>query len=273
MTPFAEVIGDPVAHSLSPAIHLHWLRALAAPGDFLATRVGAAGLAAFVRLRRRDPRWAGCSVTAPHKQAIMKLLDRVTDTAREAGAVNCVFREGDRLVGGNTDLAGLSQALAGIALGGRKAVVIGAGGAARAAVCHLRSRRPGEIVILVRDPPRAQPLLREGVRAAPIETACDELAGARLIVNATPLGMAGGCHMPAAVLNGLAGAPGASVMDMVYDPLDTPLLGAARARGLHAVDGLEMLVGQARQAFRLFFGREPPGGDEALRAYLVDRRR
>jgi shikimate dehydrogenase len=106
-----------------------------------------------------------------------------------------------------------------------------------------------------------------------MESACQELAGARLIVNATPLGMAGGPVMPAGVLKGLAGAPGASVMDMVYDPLDTPLLVAARARGLHAVDGLEMLVGQARLAFRLFFGREPPEGDGALRGYLVDNRR
>ena len=269
MTRFAEVIGDPVAHSLSPAIHLYWLRGLGAPGDFLSTSVSASDLAAFVQLRRGDPRWAGCSVTAPHKQAILKLLDGVTDAAREAGAVNCVFREGDRLVGGNTDLGGLAQALAGIPLAGRRAVVIGAGGAARAALCHLRSRQPREIVILARDPGRAEPLLRQGVRAVPMESACDAVAGARLIVNATPLGMAGGAAMPDGVLQGLARAPGASVMDMVYDPLDTPLLAAARARGLHAVDGLEMLVGQAREAFRLFFGRKPPAGDEALRAYLI----
>lgn len=271
---FADVIGDPIAHSLSPVIHLHWLRALGLPGQFRATKVPAGELGAFIEQRRGDPDWAGCSITSPHKQAVVPLLDAVDESARATGAVNCVFRHNGRLVGGNTDVDGLAHALADIRVSGGKVVVIGAGGAARAALSYMRTRGPAEIVLLVRDQGRAGPLLTGEMRSAGIEQAAGAMAGAGLIVNATPLGMTGAEPMPAALLSGLAAAPrDAAVMDMVYDPVETPLLAAARERGLRAIDGLHMLVGQARPAFRNFFGVEPPEDDGELRAVLLGRSR
>jgi shikimate dehydrogenase len=257
---YAEVIGDPVAHSLSPAIHGHWLETLGEEGRFLATRVARSGLGAHLQTRRRDPLWRGCSVTAPHKQAILPLLDDLTQAARETGAVNCVFRRGEQLVGTNTDLDGVAHALAGVALASRKAVLIGAGGAARAALAYLKAQGPAEIVLLVRDPRRAEPLAGPGTHIAPLTTTPRAIAGAQLIVNASPLGMAGAPAMPAEILATLSTAPAATVMDMVYHPRETELLASARHIGLAAVDGLEMLLGQARQAFTLFFGAEPPSG-------------
>ncbi|HZG44823.1 MAG TPA: shikimate dehydrogenase [Allosphingosinicella sp.] len=271
---YAEVIGDPIAHSLSPAIHLHWLQVLGLGGRFSATSVTAADLPCFIDQRRGDADWAGCSVTSPHKETIVPLLDMIDERARHAGAVNCVFRDGDALVGSNTDLDGLARALDDVAFTGAKVVVIGAGGAARAALSYLRTRRPGEIVLLVRDADRAAPLLAKGTRCLGFQEAGEAMAGARLIVNAAPLGMAGSPLMPAPLLSALgAAAEDAAVMDMVYSPVETPLLAAAGAQGLRAIDGLHMLIGQARPAFRRFFGAEPPGEDEELRAILVGRGR
>jgi len=273
VTRYAEVIGDPIAHSLSPAIHRHWLEALGAAGDYRSTRVPPDELGPFLESRRGEPLWLGCNVTAPHKQAVMPFLDHVTTSAAQAGAVNCVYRQGERLLGANTDVEGIDRALAGIDLRHGKVVLIGAGGAARAAIAYLASKAVAEIVLLVREPAQARELLRAGIRAAPLNTAGAETGNARLIVNASPLGMAGAAPMPAAILTGLARAEGAAVMDMVYKPLQTPLLAAANRAGLKTVDGLEMLIGQARRGFALFFGIEPPtGGDGPLRAVLTGGR-
>jgi shikimate dehydrogenase len=271
---FADVIGDPIAHSLSPTIHRHWLRTVGLDARFQASRVAAAELATFVDQRRHDRDWAGCSVTSPHKQAIIPLLDDVDEKARIAGAVNCVFRKAGALVGTNTDLDGLAQALNDIPFSCGKVVVVGAGGAARAALSHLRTREPGEIVLLARNRERAEPLLTERILFAELEHAIAAMAGARLVVNATPLGMTGAPPMPETLLSGLAAvAPGGAVMDMIYDPVETPLLAAARVRGLRTIDGLHMLIGQARPAFRRFFDAEPPEEDEELRALLLGKGR
>lgn len=263
MTRFAEVIGDPVSHSLSPAIHNHWLQELGIDARFEATRVAADRLADYLSRRRTDRVWAGCSITAPLKEVVLPLLDDIDD--RRTGAVNCVYRAGDALHGTNTDLDGLAAALDGVPIEGERVAVIGAGGAARALLAYLAGRRVAETVLLVREPARAASLLAERVRAAALDGS--ELEPVRLIVNATPLGLAGGTAMPPALLADLP-SRGAAVMDMVYSPLETPLLAAAHARGLEAIDGLAMLIGQARRAFRLFFGAEPPAGDAALRALL-----
>jgi len=269
---FAEVIGDPIAHSLSPVIHGHWLERLGRQERYVATRITPGELADHIAGRRSDPSWLGCNLTAPHKEAILPLIDALTPEARATGAVNCVYREGERLVGANTDVDGLRQALAGVSLGGGKAVVIGAGGAARAAIAYLASQEVAETILLVRGPARAKPLLGPGVRAAPLGGASEACAGADLIINATPLGMAGGQPMPEAVMDALAGASGAVVMEMVYRPLETPLLAVARAAGLGGVDGLEMLIGQAGRAFSLLFGTAPPpGGNDLLRARLAEQ--
>jgi shikimate dehydrogenase len=242
--PYAEVIGDPIAHSKSPAIHRFWLEKLGLETDYRATRV--TDLAAYFAVRRGDPDWHGCNVTAPHKQAVIPFLDE----ASPIGAVNCIVRDGDRLVGLNTDVDGIVEGLAGADLS--KVVLIGAGGAAKAARAALADA--GEIVSITRQN---------------IEN-IELIAGATLIVNATPLGMAHAAPMPPALLAALPSATSnAIVLDMVYQPLDTPLLQAARAAGLRTVDGLAMLIGQARRAFRLFFGAEPPREHDAeLKALL-----
>jgi shikimate dehydrogenase len=245
MPPYAEVIGDPIAHSKSPAIHNFWLESLGIEAAYLATLV--TDLKGYFRARRGDPDWRGCNVTAPHKQAVISFLDH----ASPIGAVNCVVRDGDRLIGLNTDVDGVNEALAGADLG--KVVLIGAGGAAKAARAALAHAR--DIVSIT----------RQNIENVEL------VAGATLIVNATPFGMAHAAPMPEALLAALPSAtPGATVFDMVYQPLDTAFLQAARAAGLRSVDGLHMLIGQARQAFRLFFGAEPPAEHDAeLRALLI----
>lgn len=241
---YAEVIGDPIAHSKSPAIHKFWLRKLGLDADYRTTRV--TDLSTYLDARRGDPDWHGCNVTAPHKLAVIPFLDE----ASPIGAVNCIVRDDGRLVGLNTDVDGIVEALAGADRS--KVVLIGNGGAAKAARAALADA--GEVVNVAR-----QNIEKAGL-----------IAGATLIVNATPLGMAHAGPMPPALLAALpSAAPGATVLDMVYQPLDTPLLQAARAAGLRTVDGLTMLIGQARQAFRLFFGAEPPAEHDAELRHLL----
>jgi shikimate dehydrogenase len=245
MKAYAEVIGDPIAHSKSPAIHNFWLEALGIEAEYRATRV--TDLPAYFEARRGDPDWRGCNVTAPHKKSVIPFLD----DASPIGAVNCIVRDGDRLIGLNTDVEGVSEALAGADLG--RIVMIGDGGAAKAV--HVALAEAGEIVSITRRNMKETGLI----------------AGATLIINATPLGMDHAGPMPVALLAALpSAAPGATAFDMIYHPLDTPFLQAARAAGLRAVDGLNMLTGQARRAFRLFFGAEPPSEHDAkLRALLI----
>jgi len=244
MPPYAEVIGDPIAHSKSPAIHNFWLGKLGIDAAYRATRV--IDLEAYFDARRGDSDWRGCNVTAPHKQAVIPFLDE----ASPVGAVNCIVRDGGRLAGLNTDVDGVHAALAGADLS--RVVLIGAGGAAMAVKAALADA--GELV---------------GITRQNIDRT-ELLAGATLIINATPLGMAHAGPMPGALLAALpSAAPGATAFDMVYQPLDTLFLQAARAAGLSTVDGLTMLIGQARKAFRLFFGAEPPAEHDAELRHLL----
>lgn len=270
MSGYAEVIGDPIAHSLSPLIHNHWLRLLGREKAYRSAAVPAEALPAYFAARRGDPEWCGCNLTMPHKVSAMALVDRVSAGAARMGAVNTVVREGAALVGHNMDSDGVAAALKGTALS--RAVVIGGGGAARAAAAWLADQGAA-VTLLVRSPQRA-----EAVRAvAPgriavvrLDDAETAIAGAGTVINASPLGQEGAEPMPTAVLAALAGAvAGAVALDMVYRPVRTPLLCAAEAAGMVAVDGLVMLVGQARAAFALLFGGEAPVGDAALRAALV----
>jgi shikimate dehydrogenase len=244
MAPYAEVIGDPIDHSKSPTIHKFWLEKLGIEATYRATLV--TDLSVYLRDRRGDTAWRGCNVTAPHKQAIIPFLDSATPI----GAVNCVLPEGGRLTGLNTDVDGVREALVGADLS--RIVLIGGGGAAKAVVAALPEA--GEIISITRQTIENTSLL----------------ADATLIVNATPLGMAHAGPMPAALLAALpSAARGATAFDMVYQPLDTPFLQAARAAGLRTVDGLTMLIGQAREAFRLFFGAEPPAEHDAELRHLL----
>jgi shikimate dehydrogenase len=272
--PFAEVIGDPIAQSRSPVIHKHWLDVLGLEGDYFRTRVPADELEAFVEKRRAEPDWRGCNVTIPHKERVIPLLDRLDVGAQTIGAVNCVVPESTGLSGHNTDVDGVAAALDSTEIAGRKVAVIGAGGGARAVVSYLVRRGVGRMVLVVRSPGRAEALrpLAPGVGLTilPFDQAGAAFGGAVAIVNASPLGMAGAPEMPPAIIDAVtAHARGITVFDMVTTPADTPFLQAARTAGAQQiVDGLTMLIGQARRAFELFFGRVPPLGDSDLREKL-----
>jgi shikimate dehydrogenase len=275
-TPYAEVIGDPIAHSKSPLIHRFWLDALGLEADYRLAHVRPEELADYIGGRSEDPDWMGCNVTIPHKQAVMPLLNMLQRQASRVGAVNCVYRMQGRLVGENSDVDGILEAL-GANGDGRSfgsACLIGAGGAARAAVHALETAGAREVRVIVRDSVKGQALLDSfGVRgrACPVEDAALAMAGANVVINASPLGMIGAAEQPEPVLAALAAtAPGALVFDMVYAPLETALLRRAQALGRETADGLTMLIGQAAVAFRLFFGEPAPREHDAqLRALLT----
>ncbi len=268
MTPYAEVIGDPIAHSKSPLIHRFWLEALGLDGDYRATRVAPDELGAFLERRAGDPDWRGCNITVPHKVAA---LDHVADPGgvrASIGAINTVFRQDDgNLAGTNTDAAGFWSPIAELDLAGRAVTVVGAGGAARAILWALARVGVGRVTILNRNPLKAAALLASfGLKgdALPLSAATPPAA---LLVNASSLGMTG---QPPLDLDLTPLPDDAVVYDVVYAPLETPLLARARARGLDTVDGLEMLVAQAAVAFAILFGREPPRDrDDELRALLT----
>lgn len=280
-TDYAEVIGDPIAHSKSPVIHNFWLDRLGLAGTYRATHVLPDALGAYIAARRGDPAWRGCNVTLPHKQAVMPFLDRVDETAAAIGAVNTVVREGSELVGYNSDAPGFLEPLRPILAQQhlfKLARIIGSGGAAKA-VAHALWGAGFTLVAIARDPAKAAALVAPfdpahvhvgdlAELARPTDFAFDDRAGILdLVVNATSLGMVGKApleidwgHVP----------PGALIYDLVYAPLDTPLLVEARARGHRAIDGLDMLIGQAAVAFEKFFGvAAPRAEDAALRALLV----
>lgn len=273
MTRYAEVIGDPIGHSKSPIIHGHWLKTLGIEGDYRATRVAPSGLRSYLESRRADPDWRGCNVTIPHKEQVGELIDQVAENAAAIGAVNCVVREGDRLVGYNSDVNGIAAALGAKPLGSRHVAIIGAGGAARAMLAYLSARSPATVAVLARDPGKAEGLrsVADGLdlRLAPLDQAEDALEGAALIVNASPMGMLASPPMPAALLDAVERhAKGTILFDMVYQPLETEMLRRGAAAGGEPVGGLTMLIGQARSAFERFFRAEPPS-DPTLQDLLT----
>ena len=280
--PYAEVIGDPIAQSRSPAIHNFWLGKLGIDAGYQAAHVRAEDLIDFLAQRRADPAWRGCNVTMPHKQAVMPHLGRLHPLAERIGAVNTIVREADgTLTGYNTDVAGFVEPLRPLLEDRhlfRMARVLGTGGAARAIVTALANENV-VIVLAGRDPEKARALLDEldpgGEHHAvdlthfadPTDFDFDDRAGCfDLIVNASPLGMAG---QPSLRFDFSHAPPGSVVYDIVTHPVETPLLQAARATGFRTIDGLAMLIGQAAAAFEKFFGQPPPRQHDAeLRALL-----
>lgn len=280
---YAEVIGDPIAQSRSPAIHGFWLNKLGIAADYRACHVTSAGLIDYIAARRTDPAWRGCNVTMPHKQAVMPLLDRIDPLAARIGAVNTVVCEaGGTLAGFNTDAAGFLEPLADLLAQAhvfRMARIVGAGGAARAIVAALADRG-FTLVLAARDPAKAAALLEELAPsgehhtpplahfAPPTNFAFDDREQCLdLIVNASPLGMTG---QPPLDFDFSHAPPGAVVYDIVTHPLDTPLLAEARRRGFVTIDGLAMLIGQAAAAFEMFFGHPAPRQyDAELRGLLT----
>lgn len=273
--PRAEVIGDPIEHSKSPLIHGFWLDRLGIEADYAAVRVEPGRVPDYLDSRRADPDWRGCNVTIPHKETMAFLCDALDPRTAGIGAVNTVVAQGSgRLLGTNTDIDGIAAAVRGIDLRGRRVAVIGAGGAARAAFAFLSKQGCGRISVLARTPSRAETAAREcraKITALAFQPRSGAFQEAALVINATQLGMTGQEAMPQFVLDELRTvAADALMFDMVYAPLETELILAARARGLATSDGLTMLIGQAATAFERFFGRAPPrDSDDELRALLT----
>jgi shikimate dehydrogenase len=257
----AGVMGWPVAHSRSPALHGYWLRRYGIAGAYLPLAVppdrveaGLRGLAALG--------FAGCNVTVPHKEAALALADHAAPLARRLGAANLIVVRPDfTLEARNTDGFGFMENLREHAPDWHAetgpAVVLGAGGAARAVVAALADAGAPEIRLLNRTRGRAEALAADlggPVAVLDWEARGAALEGAGLLVNTTSLGMTGQTPLDL----DLAALPGAAVVtDLVYVPLATPLLAAARARGNVAVDGLGMLLHQARPSFEAWFGVAP----------------
>lgn len=281
MTPYAEVIGEPVAQSKSPAIHGFWLSRLGMDADYRAAHITSAELREYFDARREDAGWRGCNVTMPHKQAALQCLDEVDRIAQRIGAVNTVYRHEGKLVGTNTDAAGFLEPLASVLANKhlfRMARVLGAGGAARAIVAALIDAG-FTVVLAARDTAKARALLDEldpggdhhvatlDHFATPTDFAFDDRAGCcDLVVNATPLGMRG---QPALAFDWSHAPPGSVAYDIVTDPVETPFLSAARNAGFRTVDGLSMLIGQAAAAFASFYGAKAPREFDAELRHLL----
>ena len=271
-TALAGVLGDPVRHSLSPAMHNAALAELGLDWVYLALPTPAEHLETVVRgLDAIDCR--GLSVTLPHKQAVAGLCRALSPLAERVGAVNTLVRHPDGgWLGDNTDVTGFLAPLqaSGTSWQGKRAVVLGCGGSARAVVAGLVELGCGAVQVAGRNPGNLEALLGpcrswapqlEGLtwQATGPELA-DALAQADLVVNTTPVGMASASHpeasqqspLPAAELEALR--PGSTVYDLIYTPRPTALLQAASARGCHSLDGLEMLVQQGAAALRQWTG-------------------
>jgi shikimate dehydrogenase len=257
----AGVMGWPVMHSRSPKIHNYWFAKYQLAGTYVPLAIKAEGLR--TALRALAPLgFAGCNLTIPHKEAAFEIVDRVDPLARRIGAINCVVVAPDgTLDGSNTDSFGYIQSIREACPDWRAdagpIVVIGAGGAARAILASLVDEGARDIRLLNRTDARAQALAREF--GAPIKAVTwaerhAALAGAAMLVNTTSQGMSG---QPALDLKLDAMPEAALVSDIIYIPRETPLLAAARQRGNRTVDGLGMLLHQARPAFHAWFGVMP----------------
>jgi len=256
----ACVIGQPIAHSRSPLIHGHWLRELGIDGLYDRREVMPADLPAFIA-GLADEGLAGCNVTLPHKEAVLPLVRHVSEAASMLGAANTLWVDGGILHADNTDVSGFLAHLdetcpdwPGLV---EQALVLGAGGAARAIIHGLLRRNVPQVVVANRSLGKAEAIAaRFGPRvtAVPMPPPAATLARVDLIVNTTSLGMVG---QPPLDLDLSGVQRTAIVYDLVYVPLRTPLLQAAERAGLRQVDGLGMLLHQAVDGFEHWFGRRP----------------
>jgi shikimate dehydrogenase len=259
----AGVIGRPIGHSLSPALHGAWIQALGLDAIYAPFESTDAGFESVVRgLRIGGVR--GLNVTLPFKELALGLSDRASEEAQAAGAANVLLFTAEGVEARNTDCAGLLAAFdsqaPGHGLSGGAVVVLGAGGAARAACATLAAVRVGELRIVNRTAARAKALAeRFDGRAFGLDRAAAAFDGVTAIINTTSAGLADTEEIDWP----LDAAPEhAAVMDMVYNPLRTPLLAKADRLGMVTVDGLGMLIGQARPSFEAFFGVPPPAAVE-----------
>jgi shikimate dehydrogenase len=279
------VIGDPIAHSLSPAIHGAVFEALGVSGSYSAVRVSRGGLAGFFEAARESG-MRGFNVTSPHKRDIMSFLDNIDEEAARCGAVNTVVLRGGKSLGHNTDMGGMLFSLQerGAGYAGRRVVILGAGGAARGAALKATREKAAEIVILARDARKAEEIASafSAIAQCPIravtmtERAMKEASsGADLLINATTLGMSGSGENFRS-LDFLSALPsGSFTYDLVYDPPETALLKRASELGLKCQNGLGMLICQAILADELFLGRElnRPALHHMIKERLSDARK
>ena len=262
------IIGFPVRHSISPLFQQAALDYLGIDATYEAWEVAPEALGPLVQGLRR-PQVLGINVTVPHKEAVVSYLDDLDDWASQAGSVNTVVNRGGRLSGHNTDGHGFLRALqgeAGFDPAGRRVLVIGAGGAARGVALALVRSGVGQLTIANRTPSRAQVLVENaqsrGISARAIPLEGEPLARAagqaELIVNCTSMGMAHGPDEPGTPLPWEAIAPTALVYDLVYNPLETPLLRAAARAGARCLGGIAMLVYQGAASFEMWTGQKAP---------------
>ncbi len=271
----AAVIGWPIHHSRSPKLHGYWLRRYGIPGSYIALPIRPEDLAVCLPVLPKMG-FTGCNLTIPHKEIVLPLLDEIDAAAQAVGAVNTVTFRAGRMVGTNTDVAGfmnhLRAAVPTFRADAGPAAVLGAGGASRAVLYGLAEAGAREIRVINRSKARADALIQHFARPGLTLHAVDEaeaqaaLTGVSLLVNATSLGMSGQPDHQI-TLDGLAAD--AVVYDLVYSPLETALLRQASGRGLRTVDGLGMLLHQAKPAFRHFFGIDPDIDDDLRAAVLA----
>lgn len=258
----AGVIGWPIAHSRSPALHGHWLARHRIDGAYLPLPVAPPDLATAMN-GLRAAGFAGLNVTLPHKQSVMPLCDTLDPSAARAGAVNTLVFGPDGIAGSNTDGAGFLANLRahGVDPASGPVLILGAGGSARAIAAVLLALG-AQVTICNRTQSRAEALAAAlpGLRVAPWAHRAQALPGHALLVNTTQLGMTG---QPPLELPLDDAPPDLAVADIVYAPLETPLLAAARVRGLATVGGVGMLLHQAAPGFAAWFGVSPTV-DQAL---------
>ena len=268
----AGVMGWPVDHSLSPRLHGYWLEANGIDGAYLPLAIAPDHFAEALRVLALLG-FRGVNITVPHKEAALDAVDVADPLARRIGAVNTItVRNDGSLEGTNTDAYGFTEQLKATVpdwqASGGAAVIIGAGGAARAICIALLDAGVAEIRIVNRTLARAEALataVGEPVRVLPWTGRANAVGDAALVVNTTTLGMTG---QPALDLDAAAINDDAVVCDIVYAPLQTPLLRDAAGRGLRTVDGLGMLIHQARPGFEAWFGVAPEITDD-VRAFLA----
>ncbi len=259
------IIGYPLGHSLSPLIHNWGFERFGLPYVYEAWPTPPEELAAFAgSIRERGVR--GVSVTLPHKTEIIQYLDGISGLGEAVGAVNTLYWKDGRLLGENTDALGVARSLEALGRTFEDALVLGGGGAARAAVVALKELGVKDIAVANRTAEKAAALAAEfKIGRIPWEKRGDRSWG--LLVNATPLGMSGRLQ-DLSPMEKDALAPDTVVFDLVYNPCETNLLRSAKAAGCAVVPGLEMFLHQAVEQFRLWTGKELP--DEQARALLMD---
>lgn len=258
-TRLAVVIGDPVRHSLSPTIHNAGFHELGLDAAYLALPVeaGDAGLAVQA-MRSFD--WLGMSVTMPHKADILAACDHLTDTAERLQSVNCVFWDGDNIVGDSTDGAGFVNGLRAeldVDPSGMRCLLVGAGGAAGAVAAALATAGAAEVAVMNRTPAKAATVAALAGSVGVVGSS-DHLRSADLIVNATPIGMGSTDLVDDVPFDVAELSDHAVVSDLIYHPAQTRLLAAAKSRGLSTQNGLDMLVHQAVVAFERWTGAPAP---------------